>query len=72
VLPHPFESWAQYLATPDSIDWSNIIVGGHSQGAGHAAYLAKFNSVNRVLLFSGPNDYSTAFLPMSNSFLFVF
>jgi hypothetical protein len=33
-------------------------VGGHSQGSGHACYLAKKHLVDRVLMFSGPNDYS--------------
>lgn len=37
--------------------WKNIIVAGHSQGAGHAAYLGKLFKVNRVLIFSGPQDY---------------
>jgi hypothetical protein len=37
--------------------WSRIITAGHSQGAGHAAYLGKMFRVNRVLMFSGPQDY---------------
>lgn len=55
------ENWGQFLATSNTLDWSKIIVGGHSQGSGHAAYLAKQFAVDRVLMFSGPNDYSDFF-----------
>jgi hypothetical protein len=37
--------------------WDRIIVGGHSQGSGHAAYIGKLFHVDRVLIFSGPQDY---------------
>ena len=55
---HPTQNWGQFLATPDSLDWSRVAVGGHSQGSGHACYLAKHFPVERVLMFAGPNDYS--------------
>lgn len=58
---YPNQNWDQYLLTPGSLDWSKIVVGGHSQGSGHACYFGKLNVVERVLLFSGPNDYSTHF-----------
>lgn len=54
----PAQDWEQYLATDSTLDWSRIIIGGHSQGSGHACYLAKHFAVDRVLLFAGPNDYS--------------
>lgn len=57
----PSENWGQYLSGPDSMNWSNVIVGGHSQGSGHAPYLAKAFPVDRCLMFSGPNDYSTVY-----------
>ncbi len=57
----PAENWGQFLVGADSLDWPNIIVGGHSQGAGHAPYLAKRFPVERSLSFSGPNDYSTLY-----------
>ncbi len=62
----PAENWGQYLLTPSTIDWSKIIVGGHSQGSGHAAFLAKQYAVDRVLMFSGPNDYSDFFSAPAN------
>lgn len=49
--------WEQYLQN-GSIFWSKLILSGHSQGAGHAAYIAKSKNVKRVIMFSGPNDFS--------------
>lgn len=54
---YPSDNWNQYI-TQDSIHWNKIAVGGHSQGAGHAAYCGKKNNVDRVLMFSGANDFS--------------
>jgi len=58
---YPTQNWGNYLNSNTSINWDNIIVAGHSQGSGHAAYLAKSNAVDRVLMFSGLNDYSDFF-----------
>lgn len=60
------QNWGQYLINNDSIDWSKIVVGGHSQGSGHACYLGKQFNVDRVLMFSGPNDYSNYFSDAAN------
>jgi predicted esterase len=38
------------------LDWTKVIAGGHSQGAGVALYLAKFHPLARVMLYSGPFD----------------
>lgn len=65
-LTYPAHNWGQYLANPDSMDWSRIIVGGHSQGSGHACFLAKRFVVDRVLMFAGPNDYSDFFANSAN------
>lgn len=43
------------------INWGSVVVGGHSQGAGHAAYIGQHFSVSRVLIFSGPQDYRVFF-----------
>jgi pimeloyl-ACP methyl ester carboxylesterase len=53
---HPSEGWGQYL-TGDSPNWERIVVSGHSQGAGMAAYMAQRKLVARVVLFSSPWDY---------------
>lgn len=56
-----YYNWSQHLLTSSQINWSNIAIGGHSQGSGHAAYFGKAFSIDRVLMFSGPNDYSEYF-----------
>jgi hypothetical protein len=63
---YPLQNWGQYLITPNNLDWTKIIVSGHSQGSGHACYLAKQFLVDRVLMFSGPNDYSTYYNNSAN------
>lgn len=52
---YPAEGWDAYLdgALPR---WSAIAVGGHSQGGGHAAMIARVHAVARVALFSSPTD----------------
>jgi hypothetical protein len=63
---YPSQNWNQYLINPNTLDWRKIAVGGHSQGAGHACYFGKFNDVERVLMFSGPNDYSNFYSKAAN------
>lgn len=46
------------------MNWSRVVIGGHSQGAGMAAFLAKRVAVARVALWSGPSDY----LPAAHGF----
>ena len=62
----PNENWGQYLTAQNTLNWNKIIVAGHSQGSGHACYFGKKNTVSRVLMFSGPNDYSTFFNAPAN------
>jgi len=56
VKNDPGQGWEEYLQD-DSIQWGKVIAAGHSQGAGHAAYLGKKFKLARVLIFSGPQDY---------------
>lgn len=63
---YPTQNWNQYLINPTTLNWSKIAVGGHSQGGGHACYFAKFDDVERVLMFSSPNDYSGYFNNSAN------
>ncbi len=53
---HPRDGWNRYLSD-GAPDWSHIAIGGHSQGAGMAAFIAKEHAVARVLLFSSPWDF---------------
>ena len=52
---YPNEGWGQYLVG-GAPNWSVITVAGHSQGAGHAGYMAKLHVLDRVAMFSGPGD----------------
>jgi len=61
------ENWAQFMSGND-IDWSKVIVGGHSQGSGHATYLAHIFPVQRALMFSGPNEYMTNYNKVASWF----
>ena len=63
---YPTQNWNQYLINPTTIDWTKISIGGHSQGGGHACYFGKFNNVDRVIMFSGPNDYSNFYSNAAN------
>ena len=38
------------------IRWDRLIISGHSQGSGHAAYLAQNHALKRLILFSGPQE----------------
>jgi len=50
---YPQEEWDQYLDAEDQIDWSKIVISGHSQGAGHALYIAKHHCVDHCVSFAG-------------------
>jgi len=52
--------WGEFIKG-NKIQWEKVVVGGHSQGAGHAAFIGKHFNVSRVLIFSGPQDYRVAF-----------
>lgn len=63
---YPDQNWEQYLSTSNTLEWAKIITSGHSQGSGHACYLGKKNLVDRVVMLSGPNDYSSFFSSAAN------
>jgi hypothetical protein len=48
--------WGEFFNDGQPI-WSRIVVAGHSQGSGHAAFIGKLFRVDKVLMFSGPQDY---------------
>lgn len=47
--------WAPYISGKD-IRWNKVILAGHSQGSGHAAYLAKIHPAKGVVMLAGPQD----------------
>jgi len=51
----PDAGWDRFL-DGDAPRWSKIIVSGHSQGGGHAAFIAKEHEVRRVMMFGSPAD----------------
>jgi len=55
VRQYPDEGWDRFLLR-DQPKWSQIAVGGHSQGGGNAAVIAKIRLVARVVLFSSVTD----------------
>jgi hypothetical protein len=48
----PWQNWQQFLNGTTDVNWSKCLLGGHSQGGGHAAYIGKQVSVDRVVVFS--------------------
>jgi hypothetical protein len=49
------KKWGKFLLS-DEVDWSKIVIAGHSQGSGHAAFLAKAHALKGVVLLAGPQD----------------
>lgn len=52
---YPDDGWGHFLEGR-MINWKRVALSGHSQGAGHAARLAKRFETKRVILFGGPSD----------------
>lgn len=52
---YPSENWGQFLSA-GAPAWAKIVMGGHSQGAGDAAYLAKAQALAGVCAFDSPDD----------------
>lgn len=55
VAHHPQQGWGRFIAEGE-IDWSAVVIAGHSQGSGHAALIGKLYPVARVVMFAGPAD----------------
>jgi pimeloyl-ACP methyl ester carboxylesterase len=56
----PSQDWSQYI-NKGLLNYENIVIAGHSQGGGHAAYWAHQFPFSRVIMFASPNDYSERF-----------
>jgi hypothetical protein len=63
VTHDPTHGWSSYLTAADpgaapetQIDWTKIVVAGHSQGGGHAAAVGKLFPVARVVQLSATCD----------------
>lgn len=53
---HPDMGWLRWLDEEDEPRWEQIVVAGHSQGAGNAALIARDHLVARVAMYAGPFD----------------
>jgi hypothetical protein len=58
---YPGERWEQFLLSDGSVDWSRVVVSGHSQGGGHAGVMAKLYWLHGACYFASPGDWSGAF-----------
>jgi hypothetical protein len=65
---HPSQGWDQFLdgSTPA---WSKIVVSGHSQGGGDAAYIAKVRSVEGVVMLASDVDSTATSPPVAATYL---
>ncbi len=54
----PTEGWGAYLKPDGTVDWSKVVVGGHSQGGGHAGVMTKLYAMSRACYFASPPDWS--------------
>ena len=61
---YPGEGWGAFVVGGQP-DWSKIVVAGHSQGGGHAGFMAKLFALERSVMFSAPGD--TGPIPGSNA-----
>lgn len=50
----PKGGWGRFVASNENIAWQDIVVAGHSQGGGEAAYIAHIRPVLGALMFSSP------------------
>ncbi len=48
----PNDNWGQFLIDDNTLNWSKIIVSGHSQGGGHAGIIGRYHAVVRVVMFA--------------------
>lgn len=48
----PNDNWGQFLINDSTVNWSKIIISGHSQGGGHAGTIGRFHAVVRVVMFA--------------------
>ncbi len=56
---HPEMDWLKWLDEAGSPRWEQIIVAGHSQGAGNDAFIARDSEVARAIMYAGPYDRDT-------------
>lgn len=61
----PGDGWGQYLNADNTLNWTVFVVGGHSQGGGHAGLLGRYHRVSRVIMLAAM-DFSTRANALAN------
>lgn len=57
-------TWSPYLEDGRPV-WGKVVVVGHSQGSGHAAFLGKRHRLKGVLMLAGPQDTDASGEPVA-------
>ncbi len=65
---HPSQGWLRFLVGSTPL-WSTIVVAGHSQGGGDAAYIAKVRHVEGVVMLSSDVDSTGTYPPVAATYL---
>jgi hypothetical protein len=54
----PKEHWDEFISeVTGEIEYSKIVISGHSQGSGHAAYFSKVHPCAGAFFISGPQEF---------------
>lgn len=53
----PDQRWGQYLNGDGTVNWSKVVISGHSQGGGHAGVMTKLYAMHRACFFDSPPDW---------------
>ena len=56
AVSDPGGNWGQFVSSDSAIAWDRISIAGHSQGGGHALFIAQQYSVARATAYSSPGD----------------
>lgn len=56
----PDEGWSRYFEGEELV-WNRMAVAGHSQGGGHAGFIARQHVVARCIIFSGADWFGAEF-----------
>jgi len=62
AVTYPQQGWGTYVDEDGAPYWGRIFVSGHSQGGGHAAYLASQYALAGAAIVSAPQDSGDAWL----------
>ena len=65
---YPSQGWASFLGG-GQVNWNLVVVAGHSQGGGDAAYIAKIENVEGVIMLSSDVDSTSTTPPVAATYL---